>query len=51
MPSERACSNSAPLQGGILKPPALRVVVDLDANRWRDVYLLLPYKVEESLKP
>ncbi len=28
VPSERASCNSAPLEGGILKPPALRVVVD-----------------------
>jgi len=28
VPSERASCNSAPLQGGILKPPALPVVVD-----------------------
>jgi hypothetical protein len=32
VPSERASCNSAPLQGGILKPPALRVVVDLVAS-------------------
>ena len=29
VPSARASCNRAPLQGGILKPPALRVVVDL----------------------
>jgi hypothetical protein len=35
VPSERACYNSAPLQGGILKPPALRVVVDFrDAKQY-----------------
>src|SRR5262249_38916988 len=42
VPSERACYNSAPLQGGILKPPALRVVVDWGATNMKREACKLP---------